>query len=228
MNLGSGPVDNDEPSEAEEAGSDEGEASQDEREISSPRRPKRGREEDAGATETAAGEDETNGTEATPEPPVDPMLKRRRIMLIKEYFRSFPKKLEGMDHSDLESKSVEELDQYLKEVRFCIRCSSSGTLVQLGISGAVGVVEYMGTSNGMGIEGLRTKLYLDQDWVDMCKEAELEFAEMYEQPLYFRMALKLGTVCHKMYTQAENLKSVAPADNTVVDVSAYSRLNSVQ
>jgi hypothetical protein len=244
MNFGAGPADlgsNEEEDEGEDVqeAADEGEE-----EDRPPKRPRTVPQENAEPVEANVST-ETSTTE--PVAPEDPLKRRKLIMITKEYFRRFPDRLEGVlpskrevengpliyDTTSLDNKSVEELTEFLREVRFCIRCTSSGTMVQILIKGAAGVVESIGISGDVPLHGFQTELYGDginkpgdKEWLDLCAEAELEYADLYEQPLWARLSAKLIETANMVRLKNQNLNNTVAVDNNPVPSTILQKLRS--
>jgi hypothetical protein len=242
MNFGAGPADSGR-FEEEDEGEDVGEENEDNAEEA--RAPKRQRTVPEASAESveAPAASETTVQPDQPVVPEDPLRRRKLIMLIKEYFRRFPKRLEGLlphkeengmityDTSSLEPKDLPQLEEFLKEVRFCIRCTSSGTMVQVLIKGAAGMVENIAISSDVPLHGFQIDLYGDglnkagdKEWLDLCAEAELEYAELYEQPLWARLGAKLIETANMVKLKNENMRNKVAADNNPVPNQILQRI----
>lgn len=124
---------------------------------------------------------------------LDPIDRRRQILLLNFYINEFPEKLRPFCRTNFESLSDEKLIELKNEFDFIIGCRSNVKMMQQGFVQGVRVLEYICVNyTPMNVNGL-SNMVNDSELQDDLKHLALKHMSLYKSEPEHRILYKLIT-----------------------------------
>ena len=131
-----------------------------------------------------------------PEPiltPEEARSRREKIIKIQRYIQNFDSLLFEFKNIDYSSKKVEELDNYLEEIRLIVTNKNSNNLLGIGYTQGIGLIESMAPYLNMDLQGLSAICARNEAINDCLKEISIEYLNTrYMKPTYRIAILTAG------------------------------------
>jgi hypothetical protein len=130
--------------------------------------------------------------------PEEAKFRREKIIKIQRYIHNFENLLMEFKSIDLSSKSTEELENYLEEIRLIVNNKNSNNILVIGYNQGLGVIESMSPYLNMDLQGLSAICSRDQAINDCLKEISIEYLNSkYMKPTY-RLAILTAGIALKL------------------------------
>lgn len=125
--------------------------------------------------------------------PEEAKFRREKIIKIQRYIQNFENLLMEFKSIDLSSKSTEELENYLEEIRLIVNNKNSNNILAIGYNQGLGVIESISPYLNMDLQGLSAICSRDQAINDCLKEISIEYLNSkYMKPTYRLVILTAG------------------------------------
>lgn len=123
--------------------------------------------------------------------------RRCKIIMIHRYIKSFPIEL-SIFNIDLETKTSEELDKLLEEIRLIVGNKNSTQLMFLGYQQGLSILENVGPLLNMDLQGIQLMAIQDRAIMDCVQELSIEYMSMKYMKPHIRLAILTGGLCMKV------------------------------
>ena len=130
--------------------------------------------------------------------PDDVKEKRKIIIQIKNYLREFPQALTDFNSIDFNSKNINELNNYLDEIKISVCNSNSGGLMLGVFHGGCTFLESVAPVVGCDLTGLSDISLKNPSIVSCVKEISLEYQNLNYIPPEKRLALIMMQLCYSL------------------------------
>lgn len=128
--------------------------------------------------------------------PEEAKEKRKVIIHIKNYIRSFPESLEEFRNIDLSSKSTPELNNIMEEIKLTVCNSNNGDLFVGLFQGGCDLIESVAPIVNYDLTGLKYIACKNENVIKCVKEISLEYQQLnYIRPEK-RLMLLMFTLCY--------------------------------
>lgn len=104
--------------------------------------------------------------------------RRKLILHIQRYIQSFPKICEEWSRVDLKSKTIEQLQNIMEEIKLTVGNSNSQQLGIFAYQSGMNIVEGMGPMFKMDLTGLTATACQDRAIINCIKELSLEYMNL--------------------------------------------------
>lgn len=130
--------------------------------------------------------------------PEEAKFRREKIIKIQRYIYNFENLLLEFKSIDLTTKSTEELENYLEEIRLIVNNKNSNNILVIGYNQGLGVLESISPYLNMDLQGLSAICSRDQAINDCLKEISIEYLNSkYMKPTY-RLAILTAGIALKL------------------------------
>jgi hypothetical protein len=142
--------------------------------------------------------------------PEEAKEKRKKIIHIKNYIKTFPDILNEFSLINLSEKSILELDNYIEEIKIMV-CSGNNSDLYLGLfQGGCNIIEKGGSYLNYDLTGLSHYALKNDNIIKCVKEISLEYNQMQYIPPEKRLLLLMFSLCYgvnQMNTMKNNINN---------------------
>ena len=143
----------------------------------------------------------------------DPFLQRlNNLYLVNEYLEHFGPQIASLEikKESLNKMSNEELASLVSQIRIILGSTQSCMMIKSSIDTAVTIAESIATNANFKVNGLANILKSDEEWMKLCKEAELAYMDTFTLSVEQRLIYKMSLVGYQMHKTNELGSAIAP------------------
>jgi hypothetical protein len=134
--------------------------------------------------------------------------KRKLIIYIKNYLREFPSCLTEFKNIDYNSKSIQQLQNYIEEIKMCVCHSNSGSILLGVFQGGCDVLETLAPIVSFDLTGLKYVATKNPNVIASVKELSLEYQNLNYISPEKRLALLMFQMCYALNSMNKANKKV--------------------
>lgn len=138
--------------------------------------------------------------------PEEAKEKRKKIIHIKNYVKTFPDLLSEFNSINLSEKSIPELENYIEEIKLTV-CNNNNSDLYLGLfQGSCNLLESAGKYINYDLTGLSMHACKNPNIIKCVKEISLEYNNLHYIPPEKRLLLLMFSMCYGV-NQMNKLKN---------------------
>ena len=134
--------------------------------------------------------------------------KRKLIIHIKNYLREFSNSLSEFKNIDYTNKTIQELSNYLDEIKLTVCHSNSGGLLVGVFHGACDILEATAPIINYDLTGLKYIASKNPNILNSVKELSLDYQNLNYIPPEKRLALLMFQMCYALNTMNKSNKKI--------------------
>lgn len=137
--------------------------------------------------------------------PEEQKEKRKKIIKIKNYLKTFPDILVDFVSIDTKNMSLKDLDDMIEEIRLTVSCGNNSELLVNGFLMGCNIYEKTASYMGVDLDGFSNIVSRDQNIIKCIKEISLEYQNLNYIPPEKRLIMMMFALSYGVYNM-NNMK----------------------